>query len=135
MNTLKFIYFTSLITLAGFSHASARPDYLESLQFKDVKFHIDQCATAGSEFSITGWYLSDSYPKSSELKIYLLEDGKRTEVPLKMINHNTESDGRFAGELSTPDQHSSFNANIEFVEKVNGTERVINYSCNSLQAF
>lgn len=135
MKALRSIALASFAVLASCGSAHANLGYVTSLEYKDVKFKIDQCVFSGSRFSLTGWFKSDSFPATGELKIYLVDQGKRIEVPLEMISRNRENIKGFAGSISTPKHNSSFNANIELVEITNGSERSINYSCNSLQAF
>lgn len=124
------------------SMANASMPFTTSVEYKDVKFHIDQCYFSGGKFLISGWYLSGSDNAPGKIKAYLVDSGVKKEVPLTRTQRDDVADeflsgkkasAGFYGSLNVHSKQQSFNAEIQIVESANGSDRVTNYSCNSLR--
>ena len=136
-----FLAIASVYT-ASAAMANAQLKVNTSVDYNDVKYHIDQCVKSGGAFSIAGWYISGEDKSPGNLKVYLDENGISKEVPITRRERSDVSDelmlaqktmAGFSGTLNLPKKNQSFDADIKLVEIYHGKPREINYSCNSLR--
>lgn len=122
------------------SMANAGMPFNTSVEYNDVKYHIDQCHSSGGEFYVTGWYLSGKDYSPGDIKLFVNDNGTTKEVPVVRRDRQDVSEEfslkgsskpGFSGSIEISNSFNSFSHDVEIIEKSDSGDKKINYTCNS----